>query len=183
MPKLYTFSRECVFDFVPQNAVCIELGVAQGHFADSVLSKYNLTLYGIDKWDDVHNYSEYLSTKTKLSKYGERSKLIRTTFAKALHLFEDEYFDLIYIDGYAHTGQNNGETIRSWYPKLKPGGIFSGDDYSDRWPLTKLEVDKFMQDNNLSFDLCNINTKSTLWCSKEPTWFTKKPVNVPQLVL
>jgi hypothetical protein len=57
-------------------------------------------------------------------------------FEEALSLFEDETFDFIYVDGYAHSGQLGGETIFDWYPKLKKGGVLSGDDYDEEvWPL------------------------------------------------
>lgn len=43
----------------------------------------------------------------------------------------------IYVDGYAHTGEDRGKTLFDWYPKLKIGGLMAGDDYHDDWPLVK----------------------------------------------
>ncbi len=41
-----------------------------------------------------------------LEAYAARSTVLRATFAEALALFPDEYFDLVYLDGYAHTGND-----------------------------------------------------------------------------
>ena len=41
------------------------------------------------------------------------------TFDDAIDLFEDQFFDFIYIDGFAHTGEEGGETLIKWYRKLK----------------------------------------------------------------
>jgi hypothetical protein len=62
--------------------------------------------------------------------------LLRMTFAEAFDLFPDNFFDFVYVDGYAHTGEEGGRTILDWYAKVKPGGILAGDDYDPvRWPL------------------------------------------------
>ncbi len=64
-------------------------------------------------------------------------------FEDAINLFEDEFFDFVYIDGYAHTGQENGSTIDQWYPKVKKGGVLSGHDYHPKFPLVIAAVDRF----------------------------------------
>ena len=164
--------REDVVSLVPAGSICLELGVAQGEFADLVLSKYPVVLYGIDRWSDHHNDREYKNTLDRLSKFGDRSIIIRKTFEEAVHDFEDGFFDLIYIDGYAHTGQENGRTLRDWYPKLKSGGIFSGDDYSKKYPQTISAVDRFLSEYNLELHLTD-EIGESIW-SKSHTWYTTK---------
>lgn len=48
------------------------------------------------------------------------------------------------IDGYAHSGQEGGDTIWKWARKFKTGGLIVGDDYHDDWPLVKEAVDRFL---------------------------------------
>ena len=62
-----------------------------------------------------------------------RYTFLRGTFESHVNSFDDETFDFIFIDGYANSGQENGKTLDDWWPKLKPGGIFSGHDYCDRY--------------------------------------------------
>ncbi len=94
-------------------------------------------------------------------------------FDEALTLFPDEYFDFVYVDGYAHTGEEQGQTFRDWFPKLKPGGIFAGDDYSPDWPLVVEEVDKFIAANRLKLFVINYQKEPDRF-SQFPTWFTLK---------
>lgn len=121
-----------------------ELGVAGGDYSLSLLRYGTLDkLYSIDRWSDHHDEAEYRRAVRRLGAYGERSVIVRKTFADALTDFADEFFDFIYIDGYAHTGQDGGRTLRDWWPKLKPGGIFAGHDYDPQYPLTIKAVDEF----------------------------------------
>tara|TARA_Y100000389_G_C17052243_1_gene313332 strand:+ start:118 stop:318 length:201 start_codon:yes stop_codon:yes gene_type:complete len=61
-------------------------------------------------------------------------------------LFPDDFFDFIYVDGYAHTGEENGKTFFDWWPKLKQNGIFSGDDYDNKkWTEVYKNVNNFCE--------------------------------------
>lgn len=44
--------------------------------------------------------------------------------------FPDEYFDLIYIDA-DHSYEGVKKDLEDWWPKLKKGGFFTGDDYTN----------------------------------------------------
>lgn len=89
-------------------------------------------------------------------------------FELAIDLFPNEYFDFIYIDGYAHTGQNEGKTLRQWYPKLKSGGIFSGHDYcAQRWPKTFNQVNQFLKEE-LNYQI-NFTEENI-----DPSWYIFK---------
>ena len=126
------------------NGYGAELGVARGFFSTTLLKTSKLKiLFSIDRWNDRHDYKEYLQASKVLSSFRERSVIIKLPFEEAVHLFANESFDFIYIDGYAHTGQDEGRILREWWPKVKVGGIFAGHDYSPAWPKTIEEVDKF----------------------------------------
>ena len=107
--------------------------------------------YGIDLYEDHHDTKEYVSA---LSLVGieENYSLLRMSFDDAIGLFEDNLFDFIYFDGYAHTGEEGGKTFSDWYKKLKVGGVFSGDDYHDDWPLVKWAVNDMVSKLN-----CELN--------------------------
>ena len=66
--------------------------------------------YGIDLYEDHHDTKEYVSA---LSLVGieENYSLLRMSFDDAIGLFEDNLFDFIYFDGYAHTGEEGGKTF------------------------------------------------------------------------
>lgn len=144
----------------------LELGVAAGDFSNEILNNERVDRhYAIDKWDDHHDIHEYLYALNRLACY--KCLTIRARFSEALKLFEDSFFDCIYIDGYAHTGQNDGETLDSWWPKLKSGGIFSGHDYHNDWILTKTNVNKFIIKHSLRLFLTDD--------VKYPSWYIIKP--------
>lgn len=131
-----------------------ELGVWKGYFSKQILSNSTCSrLYSIDAWNDEargHDLSEYEHTMDLLAPYKDRSVVLRSTFKDALARFEDESLDFVYIDGYAHTGQDQGETIYDWYSKVKVGGFFGGHDYSqEHFPLTYKYVNQFVADKNL----------------------------------
>ncbi len=151
-------SRDEITKLIKPNGIGLELGVAKGKFSEKLLEKSSLkTLYSIDAYagDRGHNEAEFLEAKTRLKKFGKRSKIIRMRFDEAATKFPDKFFDFIYIDGYAHTGQEQGKTLYDWFPKVKNGGIFSGDDYSPKWPENVKQIDKFAKEFNLKLQIIN----------------------------
>ena len=164
--------RHDIIKLVKHNGIGIELGVAQGEFAERILQSNHLSeFHGVDKYDDHHNEQEYKNTLKRLMKYPNYT-LHRMTFDSALALFPDEHFDFIYIDGYAHTGQDNGKTLYDWYKKCKVGGIFAGDDYCKQYQKTIDSVSAFVKDYDLELHIINCY-ENTVW-SRNPTWYTIK---------
>lgn len=152
----------------------IELGVASGEFSKAILrSRKFKKVYGVDSYSDHHDSNEYVDTLKQIG-LDENYVLIRARFDEAVDLFPDEYFDFIYIDGYAHTGQEGGETLEQWYPKLKKFGVFSGHDYHYDWPLTMATVEDFVARHGLKLQITeeqnNFENKNTY-----PSWYVEKP--------
>ena len=148
-----------------------ELGVATGSFSKTLLETSNLKiLFSIDRWNDRHDYNQYLKASLTLFPFHERSVIIKLPFEEAIHLFANESFDFIYIDGYAHTGQDEGRTLHQWWPKVKPGGIFGGHDYDKAWPKTIEEVDKFAKLNNIKLKF----TGEIAGQGGYPSWYCHK---------
>ena len=149
--------------------VGVELGVAEGAFSEALLSGVPGLdrLYSIDRWSDPwHDDEEMLRARRRLARFGERSRVLRATFEEAARQFPDGAFDFIYVDGYAHTGQDGGATLRDWWPKLRAGGVFAGHDYCAAYPQTIAAVDAFARDRGL---VINVTGEADY-----PSWWTVK---------
>jgi len=160
-----------------KNNIGIELGVAQGVFAERLLSSNKFrTLFGVDSYNQhPHNTDEYARVLKNIG-LDERYKLLRLSFDEAVKIFPDNYFDFIYIDGFAHSGQEGGKTLIDWYKKLKVGGIFSGDDYHADWPLVKWAVNGFVEQIEDVELLITDTTEEIPFC-RYPSWFFIKKNN------
>lgn len=150
-----------------------ELGVAKGYFSNDLLIHSNIKhLYSIDMWagDRGHNFLELNHAKNLLNQHQNRNTIIQQKFSDAIYLFEDNFFDFIYIDGYAHTGQDDGKTLYDWWPKLKSGGIFSGHDYDIAWPKTIEQVDSFASAHSLSLNIIQDKPYNSWYIIKKETY-------------
>lgn len=159
------------------HGIVLELGVAAGSYSEELLQNPNVKrLYSIDRWgnDGKHNDAEYLRVLHRFEKYGDRSVIVRRSFEQAAVMF-NQVFDFIYVDGYAHTGQDGGKTLRDWFDKLKPGGIFAGHDYHPRWQPTIDVVNKFVEENNLPLYITKEYDQGT---HVYPSWYTHKSEEV-----
>ena len=172
--KYLDICRFEIFDKLSgKNNVGVELGVAEGNFSESAMQSNKFKhFYGVDSYAEFqHNSDEYLTTKKKLSKFSN-FKLIRSTFNEALDKFENQSLDFIYIDGFAHTGNNGGEVIEKWSKKVKIGGIIAGDDYDNQWPLVVKVVNSFVKQTKLKLYITNV-IKSDPY-SDYTSWFVYK---------
>jgi len=168
--KKDSWSRHDVLNLLQSDGnTGIELGVAQGGYSKRMVdSKKFIKFFGVDMYADMHDTNEY---KTALKTVGleKNYSLLRMRFDEALDLFEDESLDFVYIDGYAHSGQLGGETIFDWYPKVKEGGVISGDDYDeDKWPLVVKSVNELA--SQLDADLYLTGTENSDYFSEYSSW-------------
>jgi hypothetical protein len=137
------------------SGVGVELGVARGVYSEAILREGKVSrLWSIDRWSDHHDLHEYFHAAKRLARIGRgRSSVLRCTFDEALPLFADASLDFVYVDGYAHTGQESGHTLCSWWPKVKPGGIMAGHDFHPKYQATVDAVQAFCRENRLSLNL------------------------------
>jgi hypothetical protein len=158
------------------SCVGIELGVAKGIFSKRMIESGKfISYYGVDLYSDIHDTEEYKNA-LKYIGLSENYKLLRMSFDDALDLFDDEYFDFIYIDGFAHTGEEGGKSIADWFCKLKNGGVLAGDDYHSDWPLVKWAVNDFVKKTGLTLNVMRC-VENIQYC-KYPTWFVVKEKNI-----
>ena len=156
------------------NKIGAEIGVRHGNFSETLVVNGDFKkFYSIDNWADTmpelfnedgsnfivsNNEDIYQQAKKRLEKY-ENIEIIRKDSIESSFLFEDEYFDFIYLDA-DHTLKGIKEDINHWYPKLKKGGVLAGHDYLNGVKLwdeglyslfgVKSVVDEFVKNNNLN---------------------------------
>ena len=170
-----SYNRFNVPDFLNRkNLVGIELGVAKGEFSKKMINSGKFKFYyGVDKYSDHHDSKEYLETLKNVG-FEKNFILLRTSFESALNLFEDNYFDFVYVDGYAHGGQEGGKTLCDWIKKVKIGGIICGDDYDQKFPLTVSAVDHLAENTNNQLFITN----KDLYNKEEHKHFASWIINV-----
>lgn len=137
--------REAIALLSPKGCAGAELGVAGGSLTKRFLDLGHFSeFHAVDKWDDAgHPKAQYDAVVEKLKDYEELT-IWRTTAQQWLQTIPDGSLGFIYVDCYAHTGQDDGEILTLAWPKLAEGGLFSGDDYDRRnWPRTFQRVNEF----------------------------------------
>jgi hypothetical protein len=118
-----------------------EIGVFEG-FNFSLMVEHNPEVaIGVDMWIDdgiiARNDCGYPQERLngmynavmESVKDKPFAKIMRMYTVDAAKFFPDNYFDLIYIDA-DHTYDGCKADLEAWWPKMKPGGFFTGDDYS-----------------------------------------------------
>lgn len=84
--------------------------------------------FAVDTWrGDIHTgqYTDEVFAQVDQHNrtfYSGFSRLLRSTFDDALHLFPDEGIDLLHIDG-MHTYEALRHDFETWFPKVRTGGI------------------------------------------------------------
>ena len=136
----------------------LEIGVFYGGNLLSVANTYGLhpdsKLYGVDPWEDYNEYPEYKEQQSKiydsfitnLQNSGVQDKVVLHRGYSNLEIpkFQDEFFDIIYIDG-NHEPEYVLEDAVLSFRKLKKEGIMIFDDYGWGGPdLTKRGIDGFL---------------------------------------
>ena len=72
------------------------------------------------------------------------ANFIREESIVAANKFLDKSLDMVFIDA-IHLYENVKEDIKTWLPKVKSGGIISGDDYTDYFPGVKQAVQEYFK--------------------------------------
>lgn len=136
----------------------LEIGAFYGANVLSVAKTYGLhkdsKLYCIDPWEDYDEYPEYKNEQstiyntflTNIENSGEKNKIIINRGYSNLEIpkFNDEFFDIIYIDG-NHEPEYVLEDAVLSFRKLKINGIMIFDDYGWGGPdLTQKGIDGFL---------------------------------------
>lgn len=124
--------REILLKFLPKNGIVAEIGVDQGDFSNKILSNtHPEKLYLIDTWASTRynkNKMNYVRRRFQKEIDTGRVIIIRGKSEIELKIFEDGYFDWVYIDT-AHSYQQTVKELELCRLKVKDGGIIAGHDY------------------------------------------------------
>ena len=136
----------------------LEIGTFYGANLLSVANTYGAhpesKMYCVDPWEEYADYPEYKNEQSTIySKFmnnvensGVKEKLVinRGYSNAVIPTFEDDFFDIIYIDG-NHEPEYVLEDAVLSFRKLKVGGMMIFDDYGWGGPdLTQRGIDGFL---------------------------------------
>jgi predicted O-methyltransferase YrrM len=136
----------------------LEIGTFFGANLISVAHTYGAhpdsRLYCVDPWEDYEDYPEYKNEQSSIystfmgniERSGFKDKVVvnRGYSNNEILKFEDNFFDIIYIDG-NHEPEYVLEDAVLSFRKLKVGGMMIFDDYGWGGPdLTKRGIDGFL---------------------------------------
>jgi predicted O-methyltransferase YrrM len=71
---------------------------------------------------------------------------------EAIDNYKDNSLDFVFIDA-SHDYESVLQDMRSWYAKVKPGGIFAGDDHDSNWPGVTQAVQAFTTEVNIEHSI------------------------------
>ena len=120
-----------------------EIGVRTGDNALVMLTSMNIKkLYLIDhyrshiehsgiKVTDEQQLLFYKAMFQKLTPFIDKIHLLPAPSALASTLFEDNFFDFVYIDA-GHRYEQVLEDMNLWYPKVRSKGILCGHDFNNK---------------------------------------------------
>ncbi len=162
-PEL-TFLYECA----KEHKNILELGSWKGRSTHALLSgakKNGGTVTAVDTFQGSADPQDLTNSQAKEQDiYGIFLKntqhfgnlnVVRKTGNEAAKTFNDETFDMIFIDA-GHTYEEVKEDIETWIPKLNAGGLLCGHDYSNLWPGVMQAVDEI-------FGKHNVRVEDTIW--------------------
>lgn len=127
--------------FLPKDAVCAELGVAEGYFSAEMLQWGIKHLYMVDMWttnttfpgdagfDQEWHDKNLQGALDKTSKFkGATITILRGKTVEMAGRVPDESLDLVYLDA-CHSYDCVMNDLQAWFPKVKPAGVIAGHDY------------------------------------------------------
>jgi predicted O-methyltransferase YrrM len=190
-----SFYKMC-FNAVPDNGIMVEVGSWMGRSTACMgelikNSNKNVEFYAVDTFEGdtfeeqkrivaelkEQNSSLFELFKNNLKKCGVNEFVIpiQSTSLEAANNFEDNSLDFVHIDA-SHLYEDVIEDIRAWYPKVKPGGLITGDDYS--WPGVQKAVHEFFDSNTIVVCNSDNNYPGQVWACKKEGGISKMNVTL-----
>lgn len=117
-----------------------EIGVEAANTSQRLLQRNpTLSYIGVDPYMNNHGlYEDVLSRLAEFRAVG-RFALHRNTSLEAAALVTNGSLDLVFLDA-RHDYEAVTQDISAWRPKLRPGGILSGHDFSWMFPTVAMAV-------------------------------------------
>jgi predicted O-methyltransferase YrrM len=147
-------NRQAVVDLATSSGATsvVEIGVRRGRLSILLAEIPGLEqLFLIDSWEKDEPLGRENLDKTKVQKNARAVKrwakprrnvtVLHMPSSEAARKIADGSIDFIYVDG-DHSFEGVTADIKDYTPKLRPGGIISGDDYD--LPEVKMAVDRLI---------------------------------------
>ncbi|MCE9634679.1 MAG: class I SAM-dependent methyltransferase [Planctomycetes bacterium] len=163
-------ARSFLFRVLPKGGACAEIGVWKGAFSRHIVEQSRPSkLYLVDPWifqpsrpgtffggalaksqadmDQIHDdVARDIGARPGVT-------ILRAPSVEAARQVPDASLDWVYIDG-DHAYDAVRADLEAWFPKIKPGGLVSGDDYAPKtWQDTspvRRAVDEFVASGRVS---------------------------------
>lgn len=135
-----------------------EIGVFRGEFAAHNMKTWQGQYLMVDTWahrpddgidkndEDPQYWAHIKQTAMRATDFAHQRRVVIQDYSENAADQQPNYlFDWIYIDA-GHDYENVKTDLEAWWPKLRPGGLFSGDDYglcADDDRLRPLTADRF----------------------------------------
>lgn len=125
--------------FGERDIIGVEVGVDEGEHANRILLEWPdvKKLYLVDIVNNIHD---------RFQAEGNRVEFIHMSSVEAAKKFEDNTFDFVYIDD-DHSQKGASNSLSSWYPKIKVGGVIGGHDFGGE---VEQAVREFFLKNDIS---------------------------------
>jgi hypothetical protein len=161
-----------------------EIGVYKGGLSARLLkARPRLHLLLVDPWVGAERSSDsykasgdrrafdpqgkmdgyFRATRRAVRFAGDRAEIIRAFSVEVAPRVPDASLDFVFIDG-DHSYEGCSADIAAWTPKLRPGGLLGGHDYSDPWPGVVRAVDEAVEAHGWALDL-----------GRAACWFVRLP--------
>jgi len=144
--KLRGDRRAAILQTIPENAVCAEIGVWKGDFSERIRATERLhALHLIDPWRFVPSYPQRWYGGSAARNQNDMDRIHqdvvhrfandpcvhihRLDSVSAASRFDDAALNWVYVDA-DHSYQAVLTDLEAWAPKIKPGGMLAGDDYT-----------------------------------------------------
>jgi predicted O-methyltransferase YrrM len=152
-----------------------EIGVFTGYFSEIMFKNIpGLHLYCVDIWGEGKYKRAEEECLERLQSYN--ATIIKKYSVEAAKNIPDGSLDFVYIDG-AHDYDNVKADIEAWTPKVRIGGIVSGDDFYD-FPSGKGGVmraaTEYTSHHHYNLRLTDWNIDNPIRDDRQPSfWFVK----------
>lgn len=173
-PRFYSHAVEKFND-----GIFVEVGAWFGrstaYLAQTIIdSRKSINFYVVDTWRGSVNergllqtaaeyggsvYQKFLENMEAAGVLGVITPMEMLSVDAAAE-FEDNSISMVFLDA-EHTYEAVRTDILAWQPKVRPGGILAGHDYSLAWPGVKQAVDELLSGNKYNF------TESSIWTSQK----------------
>lgn len=166
------FSFQPVYDLalarIPEQGVWVEVGAWQGRsisyaVVESLRLGKSIQFHVVDIWTlaEKHHRPELKSDQDLYQAFRHNTQPIQQYFTEhrcasdlAAARFPDHGLDFVMIDA-DHSYEAVLRDIRAWWPKMRPGGLLTGDDLRGSFPGVRQAITEFANELGLPWSRQN----------------------------